>query len=177
MARNARDIQRDLENWRIKETDSFSKKVTKASKLASVNLQRKINGRIDRPTNFTQQAVGFSFKIDRIGSVNRIYIKDAQARYLAPLIDSDKEVSKFVPLQGYTNNFGNIAGLKNMKNLKKITQKRNGVTRTVLIKTTAKKQNKRLIAIFKKARRIHRVGTWSELSVQMIQQVNRVVMQ
>jgi len=92
------------------------------------------------------------------------------------LIDSNKEVSKFVPLQGYTNSFGNITGLKNMKNLKKITQKRNGVTRIALIKTTAKKQNKRLIAIFKKARRIHRVGTWSELSDQMIQQVNRVVM-
>lgn len=37
----AKDVMKDLEKWRIKESDVFSKKVTKASKLASVELQRK----------------------------------------------------------------------------------------------------------------------------------------
>lgn len=54
-------VKNDLSKWKIKETDLFSKKVTKASKLASVELQRDINRRVDKPTNFTRNAVGFKF--------------------------------------------------------------------------------------------------------------------
>lgn len=170
-----KDAKRDLEKWKIKQGDSFSKRITKACKLASENLQKTINRNVDRPTNFTRNAVGFQFKVDKFGTKNRIFIKDLQAQYLAPLIDSNNLVSKFVPNRpADTNQFGNIAGLKQMRNLKAVKQKHKGIQRTVLIKTNAKK-NKRLIAIFKRARRRHIIGTWDTLSKTMIRQINSAV--
>lgn len=173
MAKN-KDVQRDLSKWKIKESDVFSKKVTKASKLASVELQRDINRRVDRPTGFTKNAVGFSFKYDKYGSRNRIFIKDIQAGYLAPLIDSNRPVDKFVPVPGAVNAFGNIPGLKQMRNMKKVTQKHNGKNRTILIKTTARR-NKRLVAIFENNKKRRKtIGSWDKISQKIFKTVNRI---
>lgn len=167
-------VREDLSKWKIKETDVFSKKVTKASKLASVELQRDINRRVDKPTNFTRNAVGFKFKYDKNGSKNRIFIKDVQAQYLAPLIDSNKPVDKFVPVPGATNGFGNIAGLKQRRNLKSVTQVHNGQRRTILIKTTAKR-NKRVVAIFERNKsRRKTIGSWNKITDKILKTVNRV---
>ncbi|CAM7336451.1 hypothetical protein WAY59_002350 [Escherichia coli] len=173
----AKDVMKDLEKWRIKESDVFSKKVTKASKLAYVELQRKINRRVDGPVNFTKNAVGFSFRYDQNGSRNRIYIKDKQADYLAPLIDDNKGINKFVPtgVRGSKNKFGNIPNLKSRNNLEAVKQKKDGVTRTILIKTNVKKQDRRLIAVFKKNQhRRKTLGSWNQISDDILKTVKRV---
>ncbi|HAW2200218.1 TPA: hypothetical protein JLO99_002743 [Escherichia coli] len=171
------DVKRDLEKWRLKESDSFSKRVTKASKLASVELQRRINRRVDNPVNFTKNSVGFSFRYDKNGSKNRIYIKDRQAKYLAPLIDDNKGVDKFVPtgVRGSINKFGNIPGLKSRRNMATVKQNKDGTTRTILIKTSTKKQNKRVIAIFERHKaRKKMLGSWNEITDDILKTVNRV---
>ncbi|MDP8728373.1 hypothetical protein [Serratia marcescens] len=175
MAKDVKKVIRDLNKWRIKEDDKFSKRVTKASKLASVELQRHINRNTDRPTAFTKNAVGFQFKIGKGVTTNRIYIKDIQAKYLGHLIDDETPVNKFNPLPKTTNNYGNIAGLKTMRNLKAVVQKHKGTNRTILIKTNAKK-NKRLIAIFKRnSQRRKYYGSWPEISNKVTSQVNNAV--
>lgn len=167
-------VKNDLSKWKIKETDLFSKQVTKASKLASVELQRDINRRVDKPTNFTRNAVGFKFRYDKNGSKNRIFIKDVQAQYLAPLIDSNKPVDKFVPVPGSTNAFGNIAGLRQRRNLEEVKQRHNGTERTILIKTTAKR-NKRIVAIFERNKKRRKtIGSWDKISDKIFKTVNRV---
>ncbi|WPR92359.1 hypothetical protein SM909_17360 [Klebsiella aerogenes] len=173
----ASEVKKDLNKWKIKEFDQFSKRVTKASKLASVELQRKINRTVDGAVNFTKNAVGFSFKVDKNGTTNRIYIKDVQAGYLGKLIDGDKPVDKFVPtgVQGSRNQFGNIPGLKTRRNLEAVKQKKDGVTRTILIKTTQKKQNKRVIAVFERNKNRKKIlGSWDVISNDIIKTVNRV---
>lgn len=172
-----KSVKQDLSKWKIKESDHFSKRVTKASKLASVELQRKINRRVDGPVNFTRNAVGFKFKIAKTGSSNRIFIKDIQADYLGRLIDDNKPFDKFVPTSSplAINAYGNIAGLKTMRNLEAVKQKKPGITRTILIKINVKKQNRRVIAIFKRNEtRKKSLGSWSDISDDIIETVNRV---
>lgn len=164
----------DLEKWKIKESDVFSKKVTKACKLASVSLQKDINRTVTTPTNFTKNAVGFQFKYDKFGSKNRIYIKDVQANYLGNLIDDNTAVTKFNPFNRAKNAYGNIAGLKTMRNLKAVKQKHNGVSRTVLIKTNVKKKDKRLIAIRKSMTQRKILGSWKSITDKIINNVNRI---
>ena len=169
-------VIRDLEKWKLKETDSFSKRLTKASKLASVSLQRRINSNVKGPVNFTKNSVGFNFKVTRDGSQNRIYIKDAQAGYLSHLIDNESPIDKFVPtgVAGSKNQFGNIPNLKTKRNLESVEQKVNGSKRTILIKKTAK-QNKRVIAIFKRNQKRRKViGSWNSISNNIVKQVKRV---
>lgn len=171
------EIKKDLNKWRIKESDQFSKRVTKASKLASVELQRKINRRVDGPVNFTKNAVGFSFKYDQNGSKNRIYIKDTQAKYLSPLIDDTKGINKFVPtgVKGSKNKFGNIPNLKTKNKLEVVKQNKDNTKRTILIKTNVKKQNRRVIAIFKKhQQRKKTLGSWNNISNDILKTVKRV---
>lgn len=170
------DVKKDLEKWKIKEGDSFSKRVTKASKLASVELQRKIDRRVKGPVNFTKNAVGFSFKITKNGTTNRIFIKDTQAGYLSHLIDNQDPINKFVPtgVQGSKNQFGNIPGLKTRRNLEAVKQNKNGRQRTILIKTNAK-QNKRLIAVFKRNQHRRKViGSWDQIANDLTKTVKRV---
>ncbi|BEC01789.1 hypothetical protein [Escherichia coli] len=170
-------VKKDLDKWRIKESDQFSKRVTKASKLASVELQRKINRRVEGPVNFTKNAVGFKFKVDQYGTTNRIFIKDVQANYLGHLIDDNSEINKFVPtgVKGSKNQFGNIPNLKTRRNLEAVKQKKDGITRTILIKTNVKKQNKRVIAIFKRHQnRKKTLGSWNNISNDIIKTVKRV---
>ncbi|WP_368287559.1 hypothetical protein AB2B46_15370 [Kluyvera intermedia] len=170
-------IKQDLNKWKINESDQFSKRVTKASKLASVELQRKINREVKGAVNFTKNAVGFSFKYDKQGSTNRIFIKDIQADYLGKLIDDISAFNKFTPtgVQGSKNKLGNIPGLKTRRNMTAVKQKRNGQTRTILIKTNGKKQNKRLIAVFKRNQtRRKTLGSWNQISADIIKTVNRV---
>ncbi len=171
------NVKNDLSKWKIKESDQFSKRVTKASKLASVELQRKINRDVDGAVNFTKNAVGFKFKVTKTGTQNRIFIKDTQANYLGHLIDDNSGVNKFVPtgVKGSTNQYGNIPGLKTRRNLETVKQKKDGVQRTILIKTTAKKQNKRVIAIFKRHQsRKKTLGSWNDISKNIIKTVGRV---
>ncbi|MFM8069473.1 hypothetical protein PU682_03255 [Klebsiella pneumoniae] len=171
-----KSVKNDLSKWKIKETDVFSKKVTKASKLASVELQRKINRRVKGPVNFTKNAVGFSFRYDKYGSKNRIYIKDTQADYLSHLIDNPRPINKFVPtgVQGSKNQFGNIPGLKTKRNMKVVKQKKDGQQRTILIKTNARR-NKRLIAVFKRNQsRRKTIGSWDKISQDILKTVNRI---
>ena len=170
-------VKNDLSKWKIKQSDQFSKRVTKASKLASVELQRKINREVDGPVNFTKNAVGFSFRYVKAGSKNRIFIKDTQAEYLGKLIDDNSSFNKYVPtgVRGSTNKFGNIPGLKTRRNIEAVKQIHNGTTRTVLIKTNVKKQNKRLIAVFKKNQtRKKSLGSWNKITNDIIKTVNRV---
>ncbi|HBM9257477.1 TPA: hypothetical protein L0X66_001809 [Citrobacter freundii] len=170
-------VKKDLDKWRIKESDQFSKRVTKASKLASVELQRKINRRVEGPVNFTKNAVGFRFNIDKEGTTNRIFIKDVQANYLSHLIDDNSPINKYVPtgVRGSTNQFGNIPGLKTRRNLEAVKQKKDGINRTILIKTNVKKQNKRVIAIFKRHQtRKKSIGSWTDISNDIIKTVRRV---
>ncbi|WP_039660909.1 hypothetical protein [Pantoea sp. MBLJ3] len=174
MATSAAGAKRDLEKWRLKETDSFSKRVTKASKLASVELQRDINRKIDRPTKFTQNAVGFNFKIDKFGTKNRIYIKDIQSNYLSKLIDDNQNFGKFVPVPGKVNQFGNIPNLKTRRGLEPVTQNHNGHKRTILIKKSAKTANK-IVAIYKPDQhRSKALGSWAEICNQLEKTVARV---
>ncbi|MFP8558236.1 hypothetical protein ACLH2J_01820 [Klebsiella michiganensis] len=171
-----KSVKNDLSKWKIKETDVFSKKVTKASKLASVELQRKINRRVKGPVNFTKNTVGFSFRYDKYGSKNRIFLKDKQADYLSHLIDNNSSVNKFVPtgVQGSKNQYGNIPGLKTKRNLEVVKQKKDSRQRTILIKTTAKR-NKRLIAVFKRNQsRRKTLGSWDQISQDILKTVNRV---
>ncbi|TEW83390.1 hypothetical protein D5R38_18645 [Serratia marcescens] len=174
---NAAQVKHDLNKWRIKESDNFSKRVTKAAKLASVNLQRDINGQIEKPTAFTKNAVGFSFNVGKFVTRNRIYIKDVQANYLGHLIDDNSPIKKFVPNSAkFTNAYGNIPGLKNMRNLKTVKQKHNNVSRVILIKTTAKKKDKRLIAVFQKnGKRKKTLGSWSQISTRIESQIRNAV--
>lgn len=174
MAKTAAGAKRDLEKWRLKETDTFSKRVTKASKLASVELQRNINRRVDRPTRFTQNAVGFSFKIDKFGTKNRIFIKDFQANYLGKLIDDNQPFGKFVPVPGAVNQFGNIPNLKTRRGLESVTQNHDGHKRTILIKKSAKTAN-RIVAIYKPDQnRSKALGSWADICNQLERTVARV---
>lgn len=174
MAKNIKDAKKDLDKWRLKESDSFSKRVTKASKLASVELQRKINRNIDRPTGFTQNAVGFKFTIDKFGTTNKIFIKDIQGNYLGKLIDDNQPFNKFVPINGKVNQFGNIAGLKTRRNLESVEQKHQGKKRTILIRTTAKKKN-RVVAIFKPHQNRKKVlGSWADICNDLESTIFRV---
>lgn len=172
----ARKVKEDLQKWAIKEDDLFSKKLTKASKLASVQLQRYINGNIKGgATPFTQKAVGFQFRYDKFGSWNRIYIRDAQAAYLGDLIDDDKRFKKFVPIAGRnTNKFGNIIGLRNFRNLIPVKQMHNGRMRTILIKPSAK-GIKRFVAVQKEISPRKTLGSWKEMEKRMINNINRVI--
>lgn len=176
MSNDRNKAKRDLDKWKIKESDSFSKRVTKASKLASVELQKHINRNIDKPVAFTKNAVGFQFKIGKFVTTNRIYIKDVQANYVSHLIDEQSPIKKFVPTSDkFTNAYGNIPGLKTMRNLKAVSQKHKGQQRTILIKTTAKK-NKRLIAIFKRnGSRKKTLGSWSSMCERVESQVRNAV--
>ncbi|EPF4207582.1 hypothetical protein ACSSEQ_001217, partial [Enterobacter hormaechei] len=113
-------------------------------------------------------------RYDKNGSKNRIFIKDVQAQYLAPLIDSNKPVDKFVPVPGSTNAFGNIAGLRQRRNLEEVKQRHNGTERTILIKTTAKR-NKRIVAIFERNKKRRKtIGSWDKISDKIFKTVNRV---
>ncbi|MBT2109984.1 hypothetical protein LRM31_07260 [Enterobacter kobei] len=170
-------VKKDLDKWKIKESDQFSKRVTKASKLASVELQRKINRDVEGPVNFTKNAVGFKFKVTKTGSENRIFIKDTQAEYLGQLIDDNKAFNKYVPtgVRGSKNQFGNIPGLKTRRNLESVKQNKDGKTRTILIKTNVKQQNKRVIAIFKRHQtRKKTIGSWTKISDDIHKNVLRV---
>ncbi|MBN5214291.1 hypothetical protein [Serratia ureilytica] len=176
MAKDVKKVKRDLDKWKIKESDHFSKRVTKASKLASEALQKHINRETKGPTNFTKNAVGFQFNVGKFVTRNRIFIKDVQANYLSHLIDNEDLIKKFVPNNSkFVNALGNIPGLKNMRNLVSVDQLHKGQKRTILIKTTAKK-NKRLIAIFKKnGVRKKSYGTWEQMSNTMERQVSNAV--
>lgn len=168
-------VRKDLDKWKIKESDQFSKRVTKASKLASVELQRKINRNVDGAVNFTKNSVGFSFKASKHQTVNRIFIKDIQAQYLSRLIDDNTPFNKFVPAPGKVNQYGNIAGLKTRRNMVAVKQKKDGINRTILIKTNVKKQQKRVLAIFKLHQtRKKSIGSWSSISKDIIKTVDRV---
>ena len=174
----AQKVKEDLNKWAIKEDDVFSKKLTKASKLASVQLQRYINGNIKGgATPFTQKAVGFQFRYDKFGSWNRIFIRPPQAAYLGDLIDDDKRFKKFVPIAGRnTNKFGNIIGLRNFRNLVPVKQMKNGRMRTILIKPSAR-GIKRLVAVQKDIQPRHTLGSWKQMEKRMINSINRVVYQ
>lgn len=111
----SKKFKRDLERWRIKEEDNFDKKLTKVCKLASVALQRKINGRVDRPTPFTKNAVGFRYERAKDGTTNIIFIKDIQYDYLEPYFEGG-DVTKMQPVaKNRTNSYGNIRQLKSKK--------------------------------------------------------------
>lgn len=176
MAKDVKVVKRGLEKWKINESDQFSKRVTKASKLASVALQKHIIRETKGPTSFTKNAVGFQFNVGKFRTTNRIFIKDIQADYLSHLIDNEDPVKKFVPNSAKsTNAYGNIPGLKNMRNLVSVDQNHNGVKRTILVKTNAKK-NKRLIAVFKKnGVRKKSYGSWEDMSNMMERQVSNAV--
>ena len=171
-------VKEDLSKWQIKESDVYSKKVTKATKLASVALQRYIDSHIKGGgVPFTKKAVGFNFKYDKFGSQNRVYLRDTQANYLSSLIDDNKKYKKFVPIAGRnTNKFGNIIGLKNFRNLIPVTQIKDGKKRTILIKPNAKGA-KRFVAVQKISTRQKTLGSWDKLTNMMINNINRVVKQ
>ncbi|EPU5644168.1 hypothetical protein ACVXZK_003611, partial [Escherichia coli] len=117
------------------------------------------------------------FKIDKEGTTNRIFIKDVQANYLSHLIDDNSPINKYVPtgVRGSTNQFGNIPGLKTRRNLEAVKQKKDGINRTILIKTNVKKQNKRVIAIFKRHQtRKKSIGSWTDIGNDIIKTVRRV---
>lgn len=169
---NNRKVKRDLEKWRIKEGDNFDKKLTKVCKLASVQLQRKINGNIDKPTNFTQNAVGFKFNRTSEGTVNTIFIKDIQAKYLKPYIEGEC-VTKMQPVaEDRKNQFGNIKSLKSKRYVK--VKHKNG--KEILIdpkkKRNKKGVSKRLVAIKETNTRRAVLGNWESNAKEIIRMVN-----
>lgn len=176
---NKEKVKRDLEKWKIKQTDSFSKKFTKVCKMASVRLQEKINKKVDRPVNFTKNAVGFRFEKHKRYTENIIFIKKIQARYLGAYIEGDT-VSKFQPVdESRKNAYGNIKQLKSKK-YRKIVHK-NG--RQILIDPTKKngklRKNgkgrtvgRRLIATMETHKRKITLGTWKENKKELVRMIN-----
>lgn len=169
---NVKKVKQDLEKWRIKESDSFDKKVTKICKLASVHLQRKINGNIDKPTNFTQNAVGFKFTRKKTETVNSIFIKDVQTKYLLPYFEG-KDVTKMQPVaEDRKNQFGNIKSLKSKRYVK--VKHKNG--KEILIdpkkKRNKKGVSKRLVAIKETNTRRAVLGSWESNAKEIIRMVN-----
>lgn len=115
---SARRVKKDLEKWRIKQEDNFDKRLTKVCKLSSEVLQRKINGRIDKPTPFTKNAVGFRYTRSQGQTENRIFIKDIQEKYLTPYFEGGY-VTKMQPVaENRKNAYGNIRQLKSKKYVK-----------------------------------------------------------
>ncbi|PEH74123.1 hypothetical protein [Edwardsiella tarda] len=174
MGKSKRAVKKDLEKWRINEGDSFDKKLTKVCKLASVNLQRKINASVDNPVRFTQNAVGFKFKRGMNGTVNHIFIKDTQSKYLSHLIDVKRaEVEKMTPLApNRKNKYGNIPNLGKGKFVK-VTHK-NGTE--ILINPNRKPNRKygtanRVVAVKKKTTRKQTIGSWDKNSADIIRMV------
>lgn len=173
-----RKFKKDLEKWRIKQEDNFDKKLTKVCKLSSEVLQRKINGRVDKPTPFTKNAVGFRFKRSNGNSTNTIFIKDIQAEYLTPYFEGG-DVTKMQPVaENRKNTYGNIRQLKSKK-YKKIKHK-NG--REILIDPTknngrvkkngkGKTQGRRLVATLETHDRQAKLDSWEQNSKEIFRMV------
>lgn len=121
---NSTRAKQDLSKWAIKESDSVDKAITKLSKLAQIQLQREITSSINNPVPFTTKALGFKFNKKQNGSSNIIYMFPAQASYLDKILKQKhgSTGTKFRPFSSKTrlNKFGNIAGLRNKNNFKRL---------------------------------------------------------
>jgi hypothetical protein len=115
----------DLSKWALKESDSIDKSITKLSKLAQIQLQKEINSVIDKPTAFTQRALGFKYEKHSNGTRNRIFMFPNQSNYLDRILKQGhgNSSTKFRPFSYTTrlNIYGNIAGLRNKNNFKRLT--------------------------------------------------------
>ncbi|MBC5790599.1 hypothetical protein [Providencia sp. JUb39] len=176
---NKKKVKADLDKWKIKETDDYGRKFVKVCKSASVNLQEKINRKIDNPTAFTKRSVGFKFNRTRRAIVSTIYIYDNQAVYLSPYFKGE-DVTKFQPVaKNRTNAYGNIRQLNSKKYLKVKTKK----GRTILIDPTKKnprlKKNgkgktvgRRLVAIKETTSRQAVLGSWKQNKKEILRMIN-----
>lgn len=176
---SAQRVKKDLNKWRIKQEDSFDKKLTKVCKLSSEVLQRKINGRVDKPTPFTKNAVGFRFKRSSGGSENTIFIKDIQAEYLTPYFEGG-EVTKMQPVaENRKNAYGNIRQLKSKKYVK--VKHKNG--QEILVDPTKKNgrvkkngkgktQGRRLIATLQTHDRKDTLDSWKQNEREIFRMVS-----
>ncbi|WP_311750732.1 hypothetical protein [Proteus columbae] len=177
---NADRVRRDMERWRIQQSDSFDKKLTKVAKLASVQLQRKINGSVKTPVNFTKNAVGFKYVKKRYGTINTIFIKDVQAKYLSHLIEPEKgTVEKMTPIApNRKNKFGNVPNLGKSKLIK--VKHKNG--KELLINPNRKKNKRygtanRIVAVKMRTTRRNTIGTWKSNADEIIRMVkNRMAL-
>ena len=66
--RNALRTKKALRQWSEKATDTFERALGEGAIFASRALQKKINKNVDRPTRWTQQAVGNTNYKNRSGT-------------------------------------------------------------------------------------------------------------
>lgn len=128
--RNALRTKKALRQWSEKATDTFERAIGEGAIFASRALQKKINKNVDRPTRWTQQAVGNTNYKNRSGTRHQIFIKGARDKdkktgsqddYLKHYFDGGK-INKLVPIANgqVLDSHGNIKAIKGGKMMRNI---------------------------------------------------------
>ncbi|EDA3265533.1 hypothetical protein A4L30_10785 [Salmonella enterica subsp. enterica serovar Bovismorbificans] len=194
---NVKRLRKDIERWSEKAGNTFHKELGFAVMAEKLELQRKINRKIDRPTKFTQNSVGTYHRM-RTGqskSIHKIYLFPAQAEYLKYYFYGGS-VTKFVPTRsGVLDNHGNIDGLaKGMymrgknKGKKKIgkaganiktayaggfSKKGKMGRKTLVVDVSQKNRDLRVVGVEKTTNRSASLGSWKSNVNIMERNVNK----
>jgi hypothetical protein len=113
---------------------------------------------VDRPTPFTKNATGRQVRTEAGRVQGRVYLKNIQADYLAPMIDGlPSGVSKPVPFTATANQYGNLARGLTKRATARSFRGREGKD----FVQVGRGRKSRLVAVWSERRRYSRMLPWS----------------